>query len=94
MNWKKVFRTRVWFKSFQWKDKVLNVRLCLCSFMATDIIGQIKDKIYFLPTINFYFNHSEVYVGTFFLNIHLQIWYKDWKRYDNYIMKLQKKAEI
>lgn len=94
MNWKKVFRTRVWHKSYMGKDRTLNIRMCLCSFMATDIEGQIRNKIYLLPTINFFFNHSGVYVGAFFLNIHLQIWYKDWIRYDNYILKLQEKAEI
>lgn len=47
---------------------------------ATDNVGEIKDRIYLIPTICFYFNSSEVFLMFQWLNIETLVRVMDYER--------------
>lgn len=77
------------YKQIYSKDgnKAVYIVVRFGKWMATDQEGVIKDKIYILPSLAFYFNHSEFHVRFGLLNFEFLLWYNNYKRYDEYILK-------
>lgn len=63
---KKNRRTRLTFRIGKWK--------------ASDYVGDIKDKIYILPSLCLYFNSSEIYVCASWLVFEAMVFYTDFTK--------------
>ena len=97
---KKKLLPRAWRKEFYFKDNDdkykykahLDFWVRFGTWMSSDVVAEIKDKVYILPCLCFHFNHSEVYVEFSWLNFSCCVWYKDWKREDAYREKMIRKS--
>ena len=59
---------------------------CFCArigkWRASDVVPEIKDKVYLLPTINYYFNSTERYVSFSFLTFTSYFLFIDYTKKD------------
>ena len=70
MYWQK------WYK----KSKVYEAAIRLGRWKASDHVGEIKDKIYVLPCLCFYFNSSEIFFMFAWLNVECWAHYTDFNK--------------
>ena len=68
-------------------DMMTHIILRRNRFKASEDPGEIKDKIYILPYICFYFNTSTWYVSFGWLVFTFECWHKNWKKYDELIRR-------
>ena len=80
---------RYWYKTLFVKRGRADVAARFGRWMASDNVGEIKDRIYLLPSISLYFNHSEIFFEFAWLTFSCYMWYKDWIRADAYRRKMQ-----
>ena len=62
-------------------NSVIRLHARFGNFKASDYVGEIKDKVYILPSLCFYFNSSEFYIEFSWIN------FTSWFGYTNYNKK-------
>ena len=66
------------------KNRLLEFYARTGRWMASDYVANLKDKIYVIPTICFYFNRSEFCVAFKWLNILCLVKYTDFTKFRIY----------
>ena len=82
-----------WMKRIPFKDNegYLEFYVRCGKWMACDDVGVIKDRVYILPCISFFFNHSQIFIDFAWLTLTADIWYNSWRRYDAYRDRMLRK---
>lgn len=75
---------QIYFKD---KQKTAYIVARFGKWIASYNTGEIKDKIYVLPSLSLYFNYCEFFIHFGFLNFVFHLWYKNYKKYDEIILK-------
>ena len=70
------------------KQKTATLYARYGKWIASDYVAEIKDSIYIIPTIKFYFNHSDWYVGCRWLTFRIDFVYKNYQKHDEYMKKI------
>jgi len=75
-------------------DKYIRFVIRFGTWRASDNVNILKDKVYVLPCICYYYNYSEFYIGFAWLVFECFFLYKDWDRQLLWEEQQRKKFEI
>lgn len=70
-------------------DTITHLFTRMGTWMASDVVGEIRDRIYLLPTFMFYINHSSWYFGFRWLTLKLDFYRENFRKRDEYIRKIR-----
>ena len=88
----KRFIFKEWY--YSQNERRLTLRARAYGPMASDLVGEVKNRIHLLPFFDVSFNHSEFYVGFGWLLLEFDAWYKDYKREKAYIEKKRGRKQL
>lgn len=67
------------------ETKLTHILLRFSRFKASEDPNEIKDKVYILPCLCYYYNTSTFCVSIAWLVFYFEYWHKNWLKYDEMI---------